>query len=94
MVSKLQEDAVKKYISGQHEHHQKEDFNTELLRFLRVNEIEFDEKYLFDSAVARDYASSALRGGMVNVGVHGLRFAPPVATFAGPIRGQRRFTMP
>jgi len=47
-VSKSQEDAVKKYIAGQHEHHKKEDFKSELLRILRLHGIEFDEKYVFD----------------------------------------------
>jgi REP element-mobilizing transposase RayT len=47
-VSKSQEEAVKKYIAGQAERHRKEDFKTELLRFLRVHGIEFDEKYVFD----------------------------------------------
>ncbi len=47
-VSKSQEAAVKKYIAGQYEHHRKEDFKSELLRMLRVHEIEFDERYVFD----------------------------------------------
>jgi REP element-mobilizing transposase RayT len=47
-VSKSQEEAVKKYIAGQAEHHRKEDFKTELLRSLRMHGIEFDEKYVFD----------------------------------------------
>jgi REP element-mobilizing transposase RayT len=47
-VSKSQEGAVKAYIAGQHEPHKKEDFKSELLRMLRLHEIEFDEKYVFD----------------------------------------------
>ncbi|MCC6661411.1 MAG: IS200/IS605 family transposase [Phycisphaerales bacterium] len=47
-VSKSQEGAVKAYIAGQHEHHKKEDFKSELLRMLRLHEIEFDERYVFD----------------------------------------------
>lgn len=47
-VSKSQEEGVKKYIAGQADHHKKEDFKSELLRFLRAHEIEFDERYLFD----------------------------------------------
>ena len=47
-VSKSQEEAVKKYIAGQVEHHKKEDFKSELLRFLRAHGIEFDERYVFD----------------------------------------------
>ncbi|MCC7292890.1 MAG: hypothetical protein IT449_12585 [Phycisphaerales bacterium] len=34
--------------AGQAEHHKKEDFKAELLRMLRLHEIEFDEKYMFD----------------------------------------------
>ncbi|MBK8916114.1 MAG: IS200/IS605 family transposase [Phycisphaerales bacterium] len=47
-VSKSQEDALKKYIAGQAEHHEREDFKTELLRFLRAHEIEFNERHVFD----------------------------------------------
>lgn len=47
-VSKSQEDAVKRYIAEQAEHHKKEDFKAELLRILRLHGIEFDEKYVFE----------------------------------------------
>jgi len=47
-VSKSQEQAVKKYIAGQAEHHTKEDFKSELLRILRAHGVEFDEQYVFD----------------------------------------------
>ena len=47
-VSKSQEDAVKKYIANQAEHHKKEDFKSELLRLLRAHGIDFDEKWVFD----------------------------------------------
>ena len=47
-VSKSQEEAVKRYIAGQAEHHKKEDFKSELLRLLRAHGIEFDEQYVFD----------------------------------------------
>jgi REP element-mobilizing transposase RayT len=47
-VSKSQEDAVKKYIAGQAEHHKKEDFKSELLRILHAYGVEFDEKYIVD----------------------------------------------
>lgn len=47
-VSKSQEPAVKAYIASQREHHDKEDFKSELLRMLILNEIEFDERYVFD----------------------------------------------
>ena len=47
-VSKSQEEAVKKYVAGQAEHHKKEDFKSELLRILRAHGVEFDEKHVFD----------------------------------------------
>jgi putative transposase len=47
-VSKSQEGAVKAYIMGQHEHHKRIDFKSELLKLLTVHEIEFDERYVFD----------------------------------------------
>lgn len=47
-VSKSQEGAVNAYIAGQHEHHKKVDFKSELLSILRAHGIEFDEKYVFD----------------------------------------------
>ncbi len=47
-VSKSQEEGVKKYAAGQAEHHKKEDFRAELLRMLRLHEIELDERYVFD----------------------------------------------
>jgi len=47
-VSTSQEEAVKKYIAGQAEHHKKEDFKSELLRILRAHGVEFDERYVFD----------------------------------------------
>ena len=47
-VSKSQEEAVKKYIAGQAEHHKREDFKSELLRLLLAHGVEFDEKYVFD----------------------------------------------
>jgi putative transposase len=39
---------VKKYIAGQAEHHQKEDFESALLRILHGHGVEFDERYVFD----------------------------------------------
>lgn len=47
-VSKSQEPVVKGYIAKQREHHEKEDFKSELLRLLRAHEVEFDERYVFD----------------------------------------------
>ncbi len=39
---------MRKYIREQAEHHKQEDFMSELLRMLRLHEVEFDEKYVFD----------------------------------------------
>ena len=47
-VSKSQEEAVKKYIAHQAEHHRQEDFKSELLRLLRAHGVKFEEKYVFD----------------------------------------------
>ncbi len=47
-VSKSREDAVKTYIASQAEHHQAEDFKSELLRILRAHGVEFEEKFVFD----------------------------------------------
>lgn len=47
-VSKSQEIAVKNYIAGQREHHAKVDFRNELLQLLRLHDVPFEEKYVFD----------------------------------------------
>jgi REP element-mobilizing transposase RayT len=47
-VSKSQEDAVKAYIAGQREHHSKEDSRSELVRMLRLHNVEFDERFVFE----------------------------------------------
>ena len=47
-VSKSQENALRRYIHGQADHHKAEDFKSELLRMLRAQGVEFDEKYVFD----------------------------------------------
>jgi putative transposase len=47
-VSKSQEAALKRYIQGQAEHHKTEDFKSELLRILRADRVDFDERYVFD----------------------------------------------
>jgi REP element-mobilizing transposase RayT len=47
-VSKSQEQAVRKYIARQIEHHKREDFRSELMRILRLHGIEFDERYVFE----------------------------------------------
>ncbi|MBI4222009.1 MAG: IS200/IS605 family transposase [Planctomycetes bacterium] len=40
-------DETKKYIENQEKHHRKESFRDEYLKFLRKNNIDFDEKYLW-----------------------------------------------
>lgn len=40
-------DEAKKYIENQEKHHSKESFRDEYLKFLRKNNIDFDEKYLW-----------------------------------------------
>lgn len=47
-VSKSQEAAVRHYIASQREHHQTQDFKSELLQLLRLHGVEFEEKYVFD----------------------------------------------
>lgn len=47
-VSKSNEDAAKAYIAGQREHHRKEDFKSEYLRLLKLHEVDFDERYVFE----------------------------------------------
>lgn len=47
-VSKSQEEAVKRYIVQQAEHHKREDFKSELLRMLRMHDVQFDQRYVFD----------------------------------------------
>jgi REP element-mobilizing transposase RayT len=38
-----------KYIEGQRQHHMKVSFREEYLQFLKENEIEYDERYIFKS---------------------------------------------
>lgn len=47
-VSKSQEESVRKYILGQVAHHAKEDFKSELIRFLDAHGVEYDAQYVFD----------------------------------------------
>ncbi len=47
-VSKSQVSKVAKYIENQEEHHSKKTFIQEYIEFLRLYEVEFSEKYLFD----------------------------------------------
>jgi len=46
--SKSQVDTVIKYILNQENHHKKKKFREEYLEILRKNEVEFDERYLFE----------------------------------------------
>src|SRR5436190_432279 len=45
-VSQSNVEEVRQYIAGQKEHHAKISFRDEFIRFLKVNEIEFDERFL------------------------------------------------
>jgi putative transposase len=47
-VSFSQIDSVRSYIAGQEEHHCKISFQDELRQLLSLNEINFDERYLWD----------------------------------------------
>ena len=47
-VSPSQAKTVKRYIDSQAEHHEREDFKSELLRLLRAHGINFEERYVFD----------------------------------------------
>lgn len=46
--SRSQLDNVVKYVLNQKEHHKKQSFKEEYLKFLKKYEIEYNEKYLFD----------------------------------------------
>lgn len=46
-VSLSQLSKVKEYIANQEKHHEKMDFNQEYRQLLKMNNIEFTEKYLF-----------------------------------------------
>jgi putative transposase len=46
-VSKSGLDAVVHYIQNQRAHHQRQDFQTEYLEFLRRHEVEYDEQYVW-----------------------------------------------
>lgn len=45
-LSIKEKDSIIKYVMNQQEHHRKESFRDEFVRFLKENEVEFDEKYL------------------------------------------------
>jgi putative transposase len=47
-VSKSKLPDLDLYIAGQKEHHAKEPFETELIRYLDNNEVDYDERFVFD----------------------------------------------
>ena len=47
-VSKSKIANVVEYIKNQREHHEKVDFDNEYLKLMKLHDIDFDEKYLFD----------------------------------------------
>ncbi len=47
-VSKRDVDMIINYIKNQEEHHTRNSFKNEYIRFLKENEIEFKDEYLFD----------------------------------------------
>ena len=47
-VSKSKVADVVEYIRKQREHHKTENFENEYLKFVKLHEIDFDEKFLFD----------------------------------------------
>ena len=49
--SKSHIDAVVKYINNQEEHHKKENFKEEYIKFLEKFEIDYDEKYVFKDLI-------------------------------------------
>lgn len=49
--SKSHIDAVVKYINNQEEHHKKENFKEEYIKFLEKFEIDYDEKYVFKNLI-------------------------------------------
>jgi putative transposase len=50
-VSRSMIESVKQYIANQREHHQKQTFQDEYLQMLRLHEIEFDPKYVFEEEI-------------------------------------------
>ncbi|MBF0107381.1 MAG: IS200/IS605 family transposase [Deltaproteobacteria bacterium] len=46
-VSKSNETKVVEYIAQQEQHHHKKSFQEEFLEFLKANDIEYDEKYIW-----------------------------------------------
>jgi hypothetical protein len=61
-VSRSNLEQVKQYIANQPEHHRKGSFQDELRALLRKHELEWDEKYVWDSLVSvEESAATALR---------------------------------
>jgi REP element-mobilizing transposase RayT len=50
-VSQSMAETVKNYIANQREHHRRQSFTEEYLQMLRLHEIEFDKRYVFDEEV-------------------------------------------
>ena len=48
-VSRSKVPAVIEYIKNQREHHQKENFEDEYVKLMKLHEVEYESKYLFDS---------------------------------------------
>jgi len=47
-VSKSAVESVRTYIENQEDHHQRVSFQEEYLKFLKRNEIDYDERFVFD----------------------------------------------
>jgi putative transposase len=47
-VSESSVEAVTKYIADQEEHHKKQSFQEEFVAFLKKNNVEYDERYIWD----------------------------------------------
>ncbi len=47
-VSKSKVPDVVEYIKNQREHHGREDFEDEYMKLMKLHEVDYDEKYLFD----------------------------------------------
>jgi REP element-mobilizing transposase RayT len=47
-VSPYEVKKIRNYIDNQYEHHRKKTFKEEYLEFLKENDVEFNEKYLWD----------------------------------------------
>ncbi|MBL8205281.1 MAG: IS200/IS605 family transposase [Blastocatellia bacterium] len=45
-VSQSHVEKVREYIAAQQEHHRKQSFRDEFIRFLRANGVEYDERYI------------------------------------------------